>query len=275
MGQKLIGKEELGNHLLKYRLFVHHPDKEWVVFIHGIGGDSGTFFAQLKAFKEHFNLLFPDLRGHGLSKNMNNPEKRGYSLGLIAEDMFRLMDSLGIQKSHFVGGSFGAILIREMQEMQPDRFLSVVMAGAVLRLNPWVYTIFSCGKALASVVNNYFLYKMLAYYVMPRRNHRQSRREFIIRSVKIDVNEYKAWMIILKEVKHKLDRLYRQPMRSPTLLIMGSQDHTFLNDSKRFCKNHPETRLLVIPQCGHLSNIEKYKDFNKAALNFFMNGQAG
>lgn len=263
---------EAGNGLLNHRLFINQPDKEWVVFIHGIGGDSGTFFAQLKAFKDHFNLLFPDLRGHGLSRNLSLQEEEAYSLQLIAEDMFRLIDSLEIRKAHFVGGSFGAILIRKMQEMQPERFMSVVMAGAVLRLTPPVYTIFKCGKILASVVNNYFLYKILAYYVMPRRNHRQSRKAFILRSRKIDLSEYKAWMVMLKEVKHKLDILYQQSMKSPTLLIMGSQDHTFLNDSRQFCKNHPETRLFIIPRCGHLSNIEKYKDFNQAALKFLMNG---
>jgi len=273
MDREIKIKDGSGDRLLKYRTFINYPDKEWVIFIHGIGGDSGTFFAQVRAFKEHFNLLFPDLRGHGLSKKMDHPEKGSYSLQLIAEDMFRLIDFLGIRKSHFVGGSFGAILIREMQEMQPDRFLSVVMSGAVLRLKPSIYAIFRFGRLLTPFVNNYFLYKLLAYYVMPRRNHTQSRKEFIIRSMKIDLSEYKAWMRILEEVKHKLDILYKKSMKSPTFLIMGSQDHAFLSESKRFCENHPETSLLVIPECGHLSNIERYKDFNEAALKFLLNRQ--
>jgi pimeloyl-ACP methyl ester carboxylesterase len=259
------------DNLLKNRCFHNSPDKEWIIFVHGIGGDASTFFTQLKAFRNHFNLLFPDLRGHGMSKEMKLPSTGKYSLRLIAEDMFKLMDHLEIKESHFIAGSFGAILVREMEEMQPDRFLSIVMSGAVLRVKPSIYLVFKSGKYLAALVNNYFLYKVMAYFLMPRKNHAQSRQAFIDRSRNIDPREYKAWLVILEEVKHKLDILFKKPFRSPVLIIMGGQDHAFLGDCKRFCKLNPETKLMIIPKCGHLSNIEKYSEFNMAAMKFLCN----
>ena len=65
------------------------------------------FHYRLKHSCLFFNLLLPDLRGHGASINMVKPECGKYSFKLIAEDVFALMESLNIERAHFMGGSFG------------------------------------------------------------------------------------------------------------------------------------------------------------------------
>ena len=257
-------------YLLSYKSYVISPEKEWVIFLHGIGGDRRTFSLQLKAFKPHFNLLFPDLRGHGASTHMSEPECGKYSLNLIAEDVFCLMEHLHIERAHFIGESFGATLIRIMQEIQPEKFKSVVAAGGVLRLKPVIYMVFKLGELLAPYTNKFFLYKIMAYFIMPRKNHAKSRQIFLDIAKTINPKEYVSWLVILREVKQKLDELFYHPFRTPALLVMGSQDHAFIKDSIRFCKLNPATVIRIIPSCGHLSNIEKYPEFNEIALNFLM-----
>jgi pimeloyl-ACP methyl ester carboxylesterase len=256
--------------LLSYKSYVSSPENDWVIFLHGIGGDSRTFSMQIKAFKPYFNLLLPDLRGHGASNHMDKPQEGKYSFNLIADDVFYLMDYLHISQAHFIGGSFGATLIREMQEIYPERFISVVAAGGVLRLNPVIYSVFKTGQLLAPYINNYFLYKTMAYILMPKKNHAKSRKLFLKIAKSISSSEYISWMVILSEVKHKLDDLFGKPFTCPTLLITGSEDHAFIKDSIRFCKQNPGTLIRIIPACGHLSNIDKYSEFNELALNFLM-----
>lgn len=260
--------------LLNFKSYVISPENEWVIFLHGIGGDSRTFTLQLKAFKPYFNLLLPDLRGHGASNNMAEPKGGKYSLNLIAEDVFSLMEHLSIEKAHFVGGSFGATLIRVMQEMHPEKFKLVVAAGGVLRLNPTIYLVFKMGKLLAPYINNFFLYKIMAYIIMPRKNHAKSRQVFLDIAKTINPKEYVSWLVILKEAKQRLNQLFFQPFKTPTLLIMGNQDHAFVKDSIRFCKMNPATFIQIIPSCGHLSNIEKYPEFNKLALDFLLSKES-
>ena len=131
--------------------------------------------------------------------------------------------------------------------------------------------VFRIGKLLAPHINKYFLYKIMAYIIMPRKNHAKSRQVFLDIAKTINPKEYVSWLLILSEVKQRLDELFYQPFKTPTLLIMGSQDHAFVKDSIRFCKLNPDTLIQIIPHCGHLSNIEKYPEFNKMALNFLMN----
>jgi len=259
--------------LLSYKSYVLSSKKNWVIFLHGIGGDSRTFSMQIKAFKPHFNLLLPDLRGHGASNHMAKPDNGKYSLNLIAKDVFALMDNLNISKAHFIGGSFGATLIREMQEIYPERFISVVTAGGVLRLTNAIYSVFKTGKLLAPYINNYFLYKTMAYIIMPKKNHAKSRAIFLKIAKSISPSEYVSWLVILSEVKQKLDDMFSEPFKSPTLLILGSQDHAFIKDSIRFCKQHPKTLIHIISSCGHLSNIDNYSEFNRIALHFIIDKQ--
>lgn len=104
---------------------------------------------------------------------------------------------------------------------------------------------------------------------MPRKNHSKSRKVFITQAKLIDPHEYKKWLFILENVKKKLDVIFNEPFHSPTLLVMGDQDHAFLSDSKKYCKMHPQTKLEIIKHCGHVSNIEKYQLFNAFTLDFF------
>ena len=255
--------------LLAHRLYFNSNDKEWIIFIHGIGGNSRTFCMQLKAFKGHFNILMPDLRGHGLSQGLAEPEDSKYSLDLISNDIFQLMDHLKIEKSNFIGCSFGASLIRIMEKSKPERFKSIVMTGAVLRIKTSMYIIFKLGKLLSPYINNHLLYTVVAYFIMPYRNHKESRRMFIEGSKLIARNEYQSWLGILEEIKLRMDTLFLESFISDSvLLISGNEDHAFLKDCLHYCTIHESIQMVVLQNCGHVSSIEKYDKFNSLALDF-------
>lgn len=58
-------------------------------------------------------------------------------------------------------------------------------------------------------------------------------------------------------------------IRAPTLLIWGRDDEAApLEFGERFQKAIPNSRLVVIDQCGHVPHIEKPADFNKALTSF-------
>ena len=111
------------------------PERDWVVFVHGAGGSSSIWFKQLRAYREHFNVLLLDLRGHGQSNQLQQVVKGHYSFRAVTEDILRLLDHLRIPRAHFVGISLGTILIRHLAELCPERVKSMVLGGAILRLD--------------------------------------------------------------------------------------------------------------------------------------------
>ena len=62
--------------MLYYKKYELSPEKDWVVFVHGAGGSSSIWYRQIRAFRQHFNVLLLDLRGHGNSKNFLQIKKK-------------------------------------------------------------------------------------------------------------------------------------------------------------------------------------------------------
>lgn len=74
-----------------------------MVLLHGIAGTSATWDAVIPRLAEHFDVLAPDLLGHGESA-----KPRGdYSLGAYANALRDLLEALGKNRATFVGHSLG------------------------------------------------------------------------------------------------------------------------------------------------------------------------
>ena len=144
-------------------------NREWITFVHGAGGSSTIWFKQIKYFSKKYNLLLLDLRGHGKSKTIPmNPFKKKYTFNSITSDILEVLDKENIKKSHFVGISLGTILIRNFAEKYPTRVLSLIMGGAILKLNLRSKILMfpssfisanSTSKSVESPLNCFFLYE--------------------------------------------------------------------------------------------------------------------
>ena len=107
-----------------------NPTAPWMVLIHGAGGSIRTWKFQIEAFAPHYRLLLLDLRDHGLSKDIL-PEFPAYDFDIVAEDILRVVDHLGIQKAHFVSLSIGSVILQKIDIERPELIDRMVMAGAI------------------------------------------------------------------------------------------------------------------------------------------------
>ena len=49
---------------------------------------------------------------------------------------------------------------------------------------------------------------------------------------------------------------------------MGAQDYMFLPSVKKVVEQQQLSQLQVIPDCGHVVNIERPRQFNQLSLHF-------
>lgn len=256
---------------LSYNTYTQPQHTEWIVFVHGAGGSSKTFSRQIAAFRKHFNLLLPDLRDHGNSKNFIPENQSAFSFNEVAEDILILMDDLKIPKAHFIGISMGSVIIRIIEEMRPDVLLSIIIGGGVMKLNNRTHFLFKSGVFLSRFIPYHKLYQFVAWILMPYENHKVARRLFVREASQIKSDAFKVWLSLLAEVNKKLNTYFNIPMKVPTLMIMGSQDFAFLEESIDYTKKFPFINLHILPRCGHVCNIEQADEFNKKSLNFLLN----
>lgn len=256
--------------MISYSIYKNEKSQDWITFVHGAGGSSSIWYKQIREFQKHYNVLLLDLRGHGESKT--KPTLPNYTFKAITLDILEVINYLKIQSSHFVGISLGTILIRQLAEDHPSRVKSMILGGAILKMNFRSQILMKVGNVFKYVLPYLVLYKLFAFIIMPKKNHKQSRLFFINEAKKLYQKEFIKWFKLTAEINPLLKSFRQFEILIPTLYVMGSEDYMFLPSIKEVVKNHKKSsKLKVIKNCGHVVNIEKSKQFNKISIHFLQN----
>jgi pimeloyl-ACP methyl ester carboxylesterase len=246
------------------------PDHEWVVFVHGAGGSSSIWYRQVREFRKNFNVLLVDLRGHGDSQPpMLKAFEGEYTFNDLVGEIVEVLDDAGIQQAHFVGISLGCILIRILGEMAPERVKSMIMGGAIIRLNLRSRVLVGLGNAFKRVIPFMWLYRLFAWVIMPRRRHRESRSLFVSQAKKLCQKEFIRWFRLTYGVNPLLRLFEDKELPIPTLYLMGDEDYMFLPPVQRMVQRQTRfTRLEIIPESGHVVNVDRPELFNELSIGF-------
>jgi pimeloyl-ACP methyl ester carboxylesterase len=255
--------------MLHYRTYHTDPGRDWVVLVHGAGGSSSIWFRQVRAYREAFNVLLVDLRGHGGSATLDDGrERKPYTFEDLSVEVIEVLDHLRIRAAHFVGISLGCLIIRTIAEIAPHRVRSMVLGGAVTRLNVRSRILVVLGNGLKRVMPFMWLYRLYAWIIMPRAGHRESRTIFISEAQKLARKEFLRWFRLTVELSATLRVFEERDTGIPTLYLMGEEDHMFLPAARRITTRHTRAVLRVIERCGHVCNIERPGIFNRESINF-------
>lgn len=254
--------------MLHYKTHILGPNHDWVVFLHGLGGNSSIWYRQVSAFRKQFNLLFIDLRGHGDSVDYK-PEVTDFTTEELSENVIDVMDFLSIDKAHFAGISLGSVIINAIYLHAPERMNSMLLGGALIRYTKMGTVILKMGDLVKRFVPYMWLYKMFARILMPRRRHSESRELFIEEAKAMNQKEFINWFVFATRVPLIYPRMEPNLHPIPKMYIMGDEDYMFLESVKEVVKKEKYATLNIINQCGHVCNVEKYREFNKIAIEFF------
>lgn len=255
--------------MINYTTYQHATSNNWVTFIHGAGGSSSIWFKQIREFQKHTNILLVDLRGHGNSNTKLKTQTKSYSFNSIANDVLEVLNHLKIKKSHFVGISLGTIIIRQLAEHYPAKVQSMIMGGAILKMNFRSQILMRFGNIFKYVLPYLILYKLFAFIIMPKKRHKESRLLFIREAKKLYQKEFIRWFKLTSEINPLLKWFRQVEVNIPTLYVMGEEDFMFLPSIKKVVKQHYKSASLhIIEKCGHVVNVEKPQQFNTVALKF-------
>lgn len=256
--------------MIHYSIYENKNSDQWVTFVHGAGGSSSIWFKQIRDFQKQHNVLLLDLRGHGGSKSpIKSTFNQKYTFTALANDILEVLDHLKIEKSHFVGISLGTILIRQVAEMYPNRVQSMILGGAILKMNFRSQILMKLGNIFKYVLPYLILYRFFAFVIMPKTNHKQSRILFINEAKKLYQKEFIKWFKLTAEINPVLKWFRQVELNIPTLYVMGQEDYMFLPSVRKVVEKHyKSSQLFVIQECGHVVNVEQPATFNKTVLSF-------
>ena len=102
-------------------------DAETVVWLHGLHGHQLWWhWYQVAFFAQHYRVVTVDQRGHGQSFK----PATGYSIEVMAEDLYQLLHQLGVERVHLGGASMGGMVSLQFALAHPDMVRSLVLVDS-------------------------------------------------------------------------------------------------------------------------------------------------
>ncbi len=100
-----------------------HGAGEPLVLLHGYTDSSQLFRSAIPILAEHYQVIAPDLRGHGRSVDSN----QAFTLKQAADDISALMDHLGFERFKGIGCSAGGCMLLYMASERPESVTGLVL----------------------------------------------------------------------------------------------------------------------------------------------------
>ena len=243
-----------------------------VILLHGHTLDLRMWDPQVNPLLEAgYRVIRPEMRGYGHSSKQQ-PDQQFTHL----DDMMTVMDSLHISKAHVVGLSMGSFVASEMVAMHSDRLLTATLASGNIRNMPGPSTPFDSlelARKDSVIAQNLAqgIDKWKEEWIEKLVSGGGSNREAIRESVTQQVNDWDGWQLINREMRNYYgyeawDTLKARQPEIPVLILSGEKEGKGKNPMLQYL---PNSRQIIIPDCGHMSNMEKPDEFTRLILEQF------
>ncbi|MEH6569496.1 MAG: alpha/beta hydrolase [Halioglobus sp.] len=107
-----------------------NPGKPTLLLLHGMVASSGlNWFRVFPALTDHFNIVAPDLRGHGRSLR----GKTRFTINRAVHDMAALLDQLEVGPVIVVGYSMGGAVAQKLWRKYPEKVSGMILTNTAYK----------------------------------------------------------------------------------------------------------------------------------------------
>jgi pimeloyl-ACP methyl ester carboxylesterase len=103
---------------------------------------------------------------------------------------------------------------------------------------------------------------------MPKKNHRESRLLLVKECKKLNQKEFIRWCKLTKGIKKVLKSQRQIDIKTPSLYVMGAEDHLFLPSVRKAVSSFTNAQLSVLENSGHVVNVDQPNKFNDRVIRF-------
>ena len=224
-----------------------------VVLVHGLALDARMWDDQVPALEDIARVVSYDLRGFGRS---TRDADTSYS---HADDLWRLLDHLGIDEGVLVGLSMGGRVVVEATLAVPERVRALVLLDAVLDGVPWDPDSERGMRAIGEGLRSGGLEEAKkawlrhGFFVPAQRSPQVARRLAEM------VGDYSGvnWTSTDPHAPHPNSIELLETIATSTSVVIGELDVPCFHEMSDVLANRiANARKVTIPDAGHIVNME-------------------
>lgn len=251
-----------------------------IIFIHGLGSYLRAWDKNIPELSKKYRCIAIDLPGYGKSSKEIHPGSMEFYADVVAQLINKLELKNVTLAGHSMGGQISMVfalkyptLVKNLVLVDPAGF-ETFNEGE----KQWFRDVMTVNAVKLTPVQAIRSNLILNFYDMP------DDAEFMVtdRIALRDAKEFEKYCYaVAKSVHGMVD----QPVinlidriTQPTLIVFGENDNLIPNPylhggkTEDIAKIGNEkikgSKLVIIPECGHFAQYEKYNEFNNAVLEF-------
>ena len=265
------------------------------VFLHGSALRTDLWHYQMEGLGDH-RLVFYDLRGHGLSQPKGD---RRYNISTLVDDLMAVIEDSGLEEVVLVGHSVGGMIALDLCSARTDLLGSLIRGVVCVNTTHRpAYETVTGGAAIARAE------RVLRRPLDALGSHHH-RVDYLRRIIKPSDSLFLAVSFAAfgphgsaRQIDFTYDMLAETPtdvlfdlfkayrdfevtdllpdVTVPVLVMTGTHDRiTVPGASQVLADNLPKAELKVFEGSGHMTMLEKHKEFNTMLTGFLDEVLAG
>lgn len=230
-----------------------------VLLLHGLGSSSEDWENQVESLSDKYEMIVPDLRGHGRSSKPPGP----YSIPQFSSDVATMLDELDVGSVRLVGISLGAMVGFQIVADRPDLVSRLIVVNAL----PEFETKHISQKiqlALRKVITRRLSMErigdVLSKRLFPDEDMAQQRATMVERWARNDKVAYRAafqaildWAGVRSEM---------QTTMVPITVISSDLDYISPEDKQPYVDAMPTAEMVIMHDAHHAVPMERPHRFN-------------
>lgn len=239
--------------------------KPWVVLVHGFPFARATWSAQVEALAKDFQVLTYDLRGMGHSELGPAPQP----LEAYVDDLFALMDHVGIAKAAVGGLSMGGYIVLRAVQRSAERFWAVALCDTKSEPDSDEGKLGRAAgiKGLHGNGVEAFVQAMLPKLLL--RPNEPAGQALLALMLKGQAAGLANALIAMQGRTDTTPGL--KGWKLPTLVLVGSGDAITPSKGAEIMAAHiVSAKLQILANAGHVSNLEAPEEFTAALKGFLL-----
>ena len=254
------------------------PDKPLLLALHGVGGHAEAYTRNFGAHGEHFWMVAIDLLGHGWT----DKPPIDYQISDYARHVLDVMKALGRDKVHLTGESIGGWIATHLAVHHPEKVDKLVLnTSAGWTAHPEVMARLKSISNQAAADPSWERIRGRLEFLMHDKTKVnddliETRRAIYAQPGYADTMQRVMCLqdMDLRRANMITEAQYRS-IKAPTLVVWTSHDPTATPaEGKQIADMIPDSRYVVMNECGHWPQYENADEFNRLHIDFVLGNGA-
>ncbi|MBE2197931.1 MAG: alpha/beta fold hydrolase [Anaerolinea sp.] len=234
-----------------------------LILLHGALMTRHTWSSQVYPLSAHYQVIVPDLRGHGDSGRSAG----SYAVALLADDISKLIAALGFERAIVCGHSLGGMVAQELAISYPAQVSALILAD----------TVYGTTTTFLETVQALLGWWGIALLPVERVAHAAAERHgkynpevasYLKREINMHARDKNNYLNIHRAALSFNSKTRLKYIDAPALVMVGEYNPPAHKQERAIARLIHAAQMEIVPGAGFMLHMDNPDYFTRTVLEF-------